>query len=193
MRLFPVGCRAAEQKMADLFPGELHARERLELEAHADTCARCDSALRDLSTISVALDRAYAPLRQRGTLLSPARVRLAARVEPRPVVPWWRAGFVGRLSEATMALGFAALVLGGSLDLAVRPDAIPSASTPSVIKDYMRTQPPYEETAYLRWLRFQLRAIGGASAPAVRYPVGGQFDVEQFTSDDASFNTGAPR
>ncbi len=92
MRLFPVGCRAAEQKMADLFTGELHVRERLELEAHADTCARCDSALRDLSTISVALDRAYAPLRQRGTLLSPARVRLAARVEPRPVGPWWRIG-----------------------------------------------------------------------------------------------------
>ncbi len=92
-----------------------------------------------------------------------------------------------------MALGFAALVLGGSLDLAVKPDAIPSASTPSVIKDYMRTQPPYEETAYLRWLRFQLRAIGGASAPAARYPVGGQFDVEQFTSEDGSFNTGAPR
>ena len=92
-----------------------------------------------------------------------------------------------------MALGFAALVLGGSLDLAVKPDAIPSASTPSVIKDYMRTQPPYEETAYLRWLRFQLRAIGGASAPAVRFPVGGQFDVEQFTSEDGSFNTGAPR
>ena len=43
MRLFPVGCRAAEQKMADLFTGELHVRERLELEAHADTCARCDS------------------------------------------------------------------------------------------------------------------------------------------------------
>ena len=188
-----MGCRAAEQKMADLFTGELHVRERLELEAHADTCARCDSALRDLSTISVALDRAYAPLRQRGTLLSPARVRLAARVEPRPVAPWWRIGFVGRLSEATMALGFAALVLGGSLDLAVKPDVIPSASTPSVIKDYMRTQPPYEETAYLRWLRFQLRAIGGASAPAVRYPVGGQFDVEQFTSEDGSFNTGAPR
>ena len=58
MRLFPVGCRAAEQKMTDLFTGELHLRERLELEAHADTCARCDSALRDLSTISVALDRA---------------------------------------------------------------------------------------------------------------------------------------
>ncbi len=179
--------------MADLFTGELHARARLELEAHADTCSRCDAALRDLSTISHALDRAYAPLRQRGTLLSPARVRLAARVEPKPIAPWWRVGFVGRLSEATMALGFAALVLGGSLDLAVKPEVMPTAAAPSVIKDYFRTQPPTEETAYVRWLRFQLRVIGADTTRAVRYPVGGQFDVEQFSSEDDWLNTGAPR
>lgn len=193
MRTFPVTCRAAEQRMADLFTGELHPRERLELEAHADSCAQCGAALRDLSTISVALDRAYAPLRSRGTRLSPARVRLAARVEPRPTVSWWRVGFVGRLSEATMALGFAALVLGGSLDLAVKPEAIPPATSSSVIRDYFRTQPPADETAYARWLRFQLRAIGGASAPAARYPVGGQFDVEQISTEDDMLQAGAPR
>lgn len=195
MRIFPVACRAAEQKMADLFTGELHARERLELEAHADGCARCGSALRDLATISVALDRAYAPLRQRATLLSPARVRLAARVEPRQTGPWWRIGFVGRLSEATMALGFAALVLGGSLDLAaVKTDVAPTAAeAPSVIRDYFRSLPPAEETAYLRWLRFQLRAIGADPVQTVRYPVGGQFDVPQFNSEDDQLRTGAPR
>jgi len=199
MRSFPVACRAAEQKMTELFTGELRPRERLELEAHADGCARCDAALRDLATISVALDRAYAPLRMRGTLLSPARVRLAARAEPTNSIPWWRVGFVGRLSEATMALGFAALVLGGSLDLAVKPDGTPSApasvsvSSPSIIREYMRTQPPYEETAYLRWLRFQLRVIGAVSAPAVRYPAGGQFDVEQLSNEDDRLTHGVPR
>jgi anti-sigma factor RsiW len=197
MRLFPVACRAAEQKMADLFTGELHPRERLELEAHADGCARCDAALRDLTTISFALDRAYAPLRARGTLLSPARVRLAARVEPQPAAPWWRAGFIGRLSEATMALGFAALVLGGSLDLAVKPEVVPTAAAaavaPSVIKDYFKTQPPVDENAYARWLRFQLRVIGASTAPAVRYPVGGQFDVEQYSTEDDWLSAGAPR
>ena len=195
MRLFSVACRAAEQKMADLFTGELHPRERLELEAHADGCVRCNAALRDLTTISFALDRAYAPLRQRGTLLSPARVRLAARVEPQSTAPWWRTGFVGRLSEATMALGFAALVLGGSLDLAVKPgpEVAPTVAAPSVIKDYFKTQPPTEESAYVRWLRFQLRVIGTSSAPAVRYPVGGQFDVEQYTTEDDWLGTGAPR
>ena len=196
MRLFPVACRAAEQKMADLFTGELHPRERLELEAHADGCVRCDTALRDLTTISFALDRAYAPLRARGTLLSPARIRLAARAEPRSTAPWWRTGFVGRLSEATMALGFAALVLGGSLDLVVKPAAevVPSAvAAPSVIKDYFKTQPPVEESAYARWLRFQLRVIGAPSMPAVRYPVGGQFDVPQYNTEDGWLSIGAPR
>jgi anti-sigma factor RsiW len=188
-----MACRAAEHKMADLFTGELHPRDRLELEAHADSCARCDAALRDLSTISYALDRAYAPLRQRSTLLSPARVHLAVRTEPTPSAPWWRVGFVGRLSEATMALGFAALVLGGSLDLAVKPDVTPTASAKTVIKDYFKTQPPAEETAYVRWLRFQLRAIGAATGPAVRYPVGGQFDVEQYSNEDDWLNSGAPR
>lgn len=198
MRTFHVACRAAEQKMADLFTGELHPRERLELEAHADGCARCGAALRDLATISVALDRAYAPLRQRGTLLSPARVRLASRAEPAATVPWWRVGFVGRLSEATMALAFGALVLGGSLDLAVKTDqstAAPSVSvqTQSIIRDYMRTQPPYDETAYLRWLRFQLRAIGAEAPQSVRYPAGGQYDVVQFSYEDDQLSTGEPR
>jgi hypothetical protein len=183
--------------MADLFTGELHLRERLELEAHADGCTRCGAALRDLATISVALDRAYAPLRQRSTLLSPARVRLAARVEPQTTVPWWRSGLIGRLSEATMALGFAALVLGGSLDLAAKQQEVttPAAAVaaPSIIKDYMRTQPPYEETTYLRWLRFQLRAIGGDAGPVVRYPVGGKFDVAQYNNVDDMLRAGAPR
>jgi anti-sigma factor RsiW len=172
--------------MSDLFTGELHARERLELEAHADGCARCDAALRDLTTISVALDRAYAPLRQRGTLLSPARVRLAARSDPSVTVPWWRAGFIGRLSEATLALGFAALVLGGSLDLAVRPGAIPSAPTASVIRDYFRLQPPTNQAPSVRWVRFQLRAIGATATPTPGFSVDGGPDAELIEFDSPS-------
>jgi anti-sigma factor RsiW len=191
MRLFPVACRAAEQKMADLFTGELHPRARLELEAHADGCARCNAALRDLTTISFALDRAYAPLRARGTLLSPARVRLAARVEPQATVRWWRAGFVGRLSEATMALGFAALVLGGSLDLAVKPapEVVPTAVAPSIIRDYFRGQPPADDAPSVRWVRFQLRAIGASGAIATPVPgfsVNGGPEVDLIEDDSPS-------
>ena len=189
MRFFSVACRAAEQKMADLFTGELHARERLELEAHADGCNRCGTALRDLAAISVALDRAYAPMRHRGTLLSPARARLAARIEPQPSRTWWRVGFVGRLSEATMALAFAALIFGGSLDLAVRPGAIPAA--PSVIRDYFREQPPAEETAYVRWLRWH--ATAADFGPALGYPLGGESAAQQISNQNDWLSPSAPR
>ena len=189
MRLFSVACRSAEQKMADLFTGELHARERLELEAHADDCTRCDAALRDLAVISVALDRAYGPMRQRTTLLSPARARLAARVEPQPSVAWWRVGFVGRLSEATMALAFAALIVGGSLDLAVQPSVV--RTPPSVIQDYFRAQPPAEETAYVRWLRWH--ATAAHFGPAFGYPLGGEFEAAQVSNQNDWLSTSAPR
>jgi len=97
-----------------------------------------------------------------------------------------------------MALGFAALVLGGSLDLAARPDDTTAASaataqTQSVIRDYMRTQPPYDETAYLRWLRFQLRVIGAEVTQTVRYPAGGKFDVTQYSNEDDLLDAGEPR
>ena len=188
MKLFSVACRAAEHKMADLFTGELHGRERLELEAHADGCVSCGTALRDLAAISVALDRAYAPMRHRGTLISPARARLAART-PQPSVAWWRVGFAGRLSEATMALAFAALIFGGSVDLAVRPGAVPAA--PSVIQDYFREQPPAEETAYVRWLRWH--ATAADFGPALGYPLGGESAAEQISTQDDWLSTGAPR
>ena len=177
--------------MADLFTGELHAREQLELEAHADGCARCGTALRDLAAISIALDRAYAPMRQRGTRLSPARARLAARTPPRPSVVWWRVGFVGRLSEATMALGLAGLILGGSLDLAVKPGAIQAA--PSVIRDYFRTQPLTNETASGRWVRAQLRAIGANAIPTPGYSVEGQVDVDEIGFEDDWLSANGPR
>ncbi len=176
--------------MADLFTGELHARERLELEAHADGCVRCGMALRDLAAISVALDRAYAPMRQRGTLLSPARARLAARLELQPSVVWWRVGFIGRMSEATMALGFAALILGGALDLAaVQPGVIPPA--PSIVQDYFAAQPPAEETAYVRWLRWH--ATAADFGPAFGYPLGGEVEAQQISNQNDWLSIGAPR
>lgn len=177
--------------MADLFTGELHARERLELEAHADGCGRCGTALRDLAAISVALDRAYAPMRQRGTVLSPARARLAARIEPQPSATWWRIGFVGRLSEATMALGFAALILGGVMDLAVvTPGGMPSAPA-SVIQDYFREQPPAEETAYVRWLRWHANAADFGLA--FGYPLGGESEAQELRNQSDWLSIGAPR
>lgn len=191
MRLFSVACRAAEQKMADLFTGEVHPRARLELEAHADGCARCGTALRDLAAISVALDRAYAPMRRRGTVLSPARARLAARIPEQPSVAWWRIGFVGRLSEATLALGFAALIVGGAMDLAVVPSGAVPSTPSSVIQDYFRAQPPAEETAYVRWLRWH--ATAADFGPALGYPLGGESEAQEVSRQNDWPSISAPR
>src|SRR4051812_6175042 len=71
--------------MSAMLAGAVGTRERLDIEGHADVCGRCANAYRDLVATSVALDRAYAPLRARSTALSPARVRLALRVpQPQP-------------------------------------------------------------------------------------------------------------
>jgi hypothetical protein len=169
-----MGCRAAEQKIVALVAGELAPADRVALEAHGARCARCGDALRDAVSTSLAIERAFAPLRARTAALSPARVRLATRApEPEPRPSW--TGIFGRLSEATMALGFAALMLGGSLDV-VRPGSI--ATPPSILQQYFRTQPPYDEQGYARWMRLQLRTVQ-PDAPAVRYPVGGTYDVDE--------------
>jgi hypothetical protein len=107
-------------------------------------------------------------------------------------VPWWRVGFVGRLSEATMALAFAAVIVSGALDLAaLKPGVVPSAQSASVIKDYFRTQPPAEETAYVRWLRWH--ATAADFGPAFGYPMGGESEAREISDQDDWLSTGAPR
>ncbi len=176
-----MGCHAAEQRIAALVTGELDAGGRLELEAHAARCLRCDEALRDAALVSTMLDRIYAPLRKRSTLLSPARVRLAVRApEPALAPSWLRIGMLGRLSEATMALGFAALLLGGTLDA---PVPVSPVSPPSVLREYFRAQPPADDQGYLRWMRLHAPAVPDAVSP-VRLPAGGIFDGEPGGGND---------
>ncbi len=181
MRTVRMGCRVAEQRIAALVTGELDASGRLELEGHAARCNRCDEALRDAALVSTMLDRAYAPLRMRSTLLSPARVHLAVRApEPAPAPAWSWIRMFGRLSEATMALGFAALVLAGTLDAAILQSPV---SPPSVLREYFRAQPPSDDQGYLRWMRLHT-TISADSANPVRLPAGGIFDGEPTNLND---------
>ncbi len=88
-----------------------------------------------------------------------------------------------------MALAFAALIFGGSLDLAVQPGAVPAP--PSVIQDYFRGQPPAEETAYVRWLRWH--ATAADFGPAFGYPLGGESAAEQISNQNDWLSVSAPR
>lgn len=90
-----------------------------------------------------------------------------------------------------MALGFAGLILGGALDLAGQPNTIPVA--PSVIRDYYRTLPPASETASVRWVRFQLRAVGANAMPTHGYSLDGQFEMAEIGIGDDWLSATGPR
>lgn len=173
MRLIWGGC---ESRQTAYLAGadRLGARERLALEAHATTCVECADALRNARPVDALLRRAFAPLRERRTIIAPGRVRLAvgprsATSNPRLRVP----GFFGRLTEASVMVAAAFFVVGASLQSAT--PSVPAPVTHSVIQDYFRSQPPLGEIDYLRWLRLVKTDDPTAS---VRLPTGDSFDSE---------------
>src|SRR5438045_3445479 len=104
MRLFSRGC---ESRQAAYLVGadRLGARDRIALEAHAASCADCADALRNSRPVDAALRGAFAPLRERRTIIAPGRVRLAvarrSAAAPNPRLHGPR--FFGRLGLACLA------------------------------------------------------------------------------------------
>jgi hypothetical protein len=175
MKLFHRGCTFAEHSYTAR-ARELSPRDRLDLERHARSCAECADALSASAAVDAALERAFAPLRERRTSLAPGRVRMAlgpARVE-RPALTWLRVpALFARMAEVSVALGVTIFAVTGTFD-----QQAASPQPASVIHEYFRSQPPLDDINYFRWLRLQ-----PAPAPDVRqnvrYPAGGRFDVEQ--------------
>jgi anti-sigma factor RsiW len=152
-------CRRAQERMSVLLAGALDGRERLEVEAHASRCARCGMAYRDLVFASVALDRAYAPLRAAGVAMSPARVRLALRI-PQPVPTSLRLSrLTARVTEVALAAAVTAFAFVGSASVAPKAaivdEAAPDLGTLTHVSADM------DDQYFLRWLR-----IGRYAAPA---------------------------
>src|SRR5712691_10424022 len=99
MKLFSHGC---ESRQAAYLVGadRLGAEERIALEAHAASCAECADALRNGRPVDAALRSAFAPLRERRTIVAPGRVRLVVGPRSAAKNPWLRAPrFFGRLAE----------------------------------------------------------------------------------------------
>jgi len=178
MKLFSRGC--GSRQAADLAGADrLATRERIELEAHAASCADCADALRNSRPVDVALRGAFAPLRERRTMIAPGRVRLA--VGPRSAAatnPWLRAPrFFGRLAEVSVMVGVTLFAVGTSLD----PSPSSSAITPtqSVVRGSFRALPPLGEVDYVRWLRLVKADDSSTSASdSTRLPMGGRFDYD---------------
>ena len=149
MRLILGGCKSRE---AAYLAGtdRLGARDRLALETHAITCVECADALHNGRPLDSALRSAFAPLRERRTIMAPGRVRLAVAPTNAPASPWLRAPRIfGRLIEASVMVSVTLFAVGTSLESSI-PDAEPLMPTHSVVQDYFRAQPPTNERDYLR-------------------------------------------
>jgi anti-sigma factor RsiW len=131
----------------------LGARERASLEAHASTCAECADALRNGRPLDAALRGAFAPLRERRTIIAPGRVRLAVGPTSAAPNPWLRMPrLFGRLTEVTVMVGVTLFAVGSSLDWTTR-QSVPAPATHSVIQDYFRAQASRADNDYVRWLK----------------------------------------
>jgi len=138
--------------MSALLAGAVSARERLDVEEHTDRCARCANAYRDLVATSVALDRAYAPLRVRSTSLSPARVRLAIRI-PQPVPASFRfSRITARINEFGLAAAVTAFAFVGAGAVAPQHAIVDEAvAIESVAPTHISAGP--DDGYFFRWLR----------------------------------------
>jgi len=177
MRLFSRGC---ESRQAAYLVGadRLGARDRIALEAHAASCPDCADALRNSRPVDAALRGAFAPLRERRTMIAPGRVRLA--VGPRSTAaknPWLHLPrFVGRLAEVSVMVGVTLFAVGSSLGPSTQQS--PLSTTHSVVQEYFRAQPPLGEIDYVRWLRLVKADASSTVLDPTRLPMGGRFDYD---------------
>ena len=144
-------CGEVQRRMAGVLARSADRRERLEVESHAARCARCAIAYGDLIAASVALDRAYAPLRTTTVTLSPARVRLALR-QQRPLPAAVRLGrLTARFTEVALAAAVTAFAFVGSASVAPKP-AIVEETSADVTPGATATH-PVDADAIVRWFR----------------------------------------
>lgn len=178
MRLFSQSC-GSRQSAYLAGADRLGARERVALEAHAASCADCADALRNSRPVDAALRGAFAPLRERRTIIAPGRVRLAVGPRTAPATnPWLRVPRVfGRLAEVSVMVGVTLFAVGTSFDPSIRPS---SSLTPthSVVQEYFRAQPPLGDVDYVRWLRLIKADAPQTLSDPARLPMGGRFDYD---------------
>jgi len=157
-----MACRQTQERIAVLLAGAAGQRERLEVESHTAACARCSTAYRDLVATSVALDRAFAPMRHAGVALSPARVRLAMRI-PEPVpTPVRFSRLVARVNEFALAAAVTAFAFVGAGSVAPKPTIIDEAvPATDVLTPNMHVGITADDRTFIRWFR-----IGRYATPA---------------------------
>jgi hypothetical protein len=177
MRVFSRGCesrQAAYLAWAD----RPEAAERVALEAHAASCVECADALRYARRMDVALRGAFAPIRERRTIIAPGRVRLAVGPRARAATnPWLRAPrFFGRLAEVSVMVGVTLFAVGSSMDFSTHQPA--STSPRSSVPGSLHVQQPVGDIDYVRWLRLVKADVSSIVVDPTRLPFGGRFDYD---------------
>jgi anti-sigma factor RsiW len=147
-------CGLTQERIAVLLAGSADERARLQIESHTAACMRCAMAYRDYIATSIALDRAFAPLRHASVALSPARVRLAMRI-PEPVPSSVRfSRLVARVNEFALAAAVTAFAFVGAGSVAPKPTITDEAvQTTDVLTPNMHVGITADDRTFIRWFR----------------------------------------
>jgi hypothetical protein len=176
MRLF-AHCCEFRQSAYLVAADRLSARERIALEAHARTCAECADALRNSRPVDIALRGAFAPLRERRTIIAPGRARIAVGAGSRVPNRWLPLPrLFSRLTEVSVMLAVTMFAVGSSLEPSTQPVS-PLSPTYSVVQEYfLHARPPLDEIDFLRWPKLVKANDSPTASDTTRLPVGGRFD-----------------
>ena len=177
MNLFSRGCELRQDAYLAV-AGRLGSDERLAIEAHAATCVDCADALRNIRPVDVALRGAFAPLRERRTIIAPGRVRLAVGPERLAPNAWLRAPrYLGRMAEVMVMLGVTLFAVGSTIEPAAQQQGS-AAPAHTIVLDSFYAQPQLAEIDYLRWLRLVKSNDPNSVTDTARLPMGGRFDAD---------------
>ena len=140
-----------------------------------------DELPRDLWDASIAVDRAYAPLRARTVSLSAARVHLALR-RPEPTPLAFRVTrLTARFTEIALAAAVTAFAFVGSTSVAPRSSIVEETSTDATT----HTIAAFDDQNFFRWIRIGRYAATADLVDASVSLVSGTDDVAPVTNERA--------
>ena len=143
---------------------------------------RDDDLPRDLWDASIAVDRAYAPLRARSVALSPARVRLALR-RAEPVPSSTRvARIAARFTEVALAAAVTAFAFVGSSSVAPKSSIVEETSTEGATT---HVSAAFDDPNFFRWIRIGRYASSPDLVDAAVSPSGALDDIAPIANERA--------
>ena len=136
---------------------------------------------REYWDVSIAIDRAYAPLRERTVNLSPARVRLALRTPERVPTSLRVTRITARFTELALAAAVTAFAFVGSTSVAPKPQIVEETSTEATT----RTVAAFDDQNFFRWIRLGRYSASNDLVDASATLVSGADDVATITNERA--------